>query len=1016
MAQHSLPHSVSHGRSRSQSSPSSPSSPSSQPSQSSQHSTDGFPFELQSPSSTQSGSMPSTPKSTSFGGTVASPSVRGSATLSGSVFGVTKHDMARHLDEQASFATKRETLVRSLDSTTTLVKSLAAFNQEKWTIHYPHRLGVDATSNGSQRDPLVTPVRSSSARLPALRRSATLQPSEDAPDDSPDEHSASSKRPSPQRAWSTVDTPNNATAQASTSSLVAPAHPLSILSLDLKLGHPAAATAALPALLPSLSVATLSQLLSRRLTSSLTHISSLRSRVVDTNSRILVTGDLNAGKSTFVNALLRRDLMPSDQQPCTAVFCEVLDASSFNDGVEGLHAVRDIGAYDPTKPETFDSFDLTQVQEVQDAEEPYQIIKAYVHDNRAPAVETEPNPSFIKNGLVSISLIDAPGLNRDTLSTTALFARQSEIDVIVFVVSAENHFTLSAKEFLWNASREKAYVFIVVNKWGAIKDKARCMRLVGQQIKQLSPATWEARHELVHFVDAADVVESDSAAPAQVVVEDCKFAEESVDEKEPTAFDLLEQSLRSFVLLKRTTSKLAPAKNYLLNLLADLSTLAETNVTAASEQLAEALRQLERVRPIHERLSAQRDEVEAGVDRVEETAVEAVRFSAWSRLERALGYVAEGQIVPPQASDANRRRFEDADQLVAPASLPEYAGLAGLWDWANEVKKTLVKALEAEVRIAEDEARIQTSAGVEQVMHGLGERYLPSAAVEERTAVAAQDGQDPVGSQVAAATPKKQNRVFRPEVMFAKRRRGIGRLAARGVSTGLGLGTGATGLSSTSWSATDFEVSIFDLFDLERLYSHGSRLRGKKTHDDDLVETSTILGLGVGTIGMLGSRVIGVKGTMDSITRIFEVLGSDKAKKWAAPILGLITVGFVTYVIIDLPRAIPRNIGRKLQASLASSDALVSAPSSPSAPTAATQPPVTFASAHSERIARETRKVLRLAGWDLRERFRAALDQSAAERKEVESTVSKAEGALKWLAEFENKVAQEDSKVESVVV
>ncbi|SCV73901.1 BQ2448_6331 [Microbotryum intermedium] len=1008
MAQQSLPphshshsHSASHARSRSQSSQSS-------------QSNDGFPFELQSP--IQSGSTPSTPKSTSFGGSIASPATT-STTLSGSVFGVTKDDMARHLEEQASFATKRETLVGSLDSTTTLVKSLAAFNQEKWTIHYPHQLGVDTTSSTSQRDPLMTPVRSSSARPTSLRRSATLQPTDDPAEESGEEHLASSKRPSPQRAWSTAE-PHKAAGPASTSFLVAPAHPLSILSLDLKLGHPVAATAALPALLPSLSVATLSQLLSRRLTSSLTHISSLRSRVVDTNSRILVTGDLNAGKSTFVNALLRRGLMPSDQQPCTAVFCEVLDAANFNDGVEGLHAIRDIDAYDPTNAETYDLFALSQVQEVQDAEEPYQIIKAYVHDSRAPAVETEPNPSFIKNGLVSISLIDAPGLNRDTLSTTALFARQSEIDVIVFVVSAENHFTLSAKEFLWNASREKAYVFIVVNKWGAIKDKARCMRLVGQQIKQLSPATWEARHELVHFVDAADVVESDSVAPAQDVVEEGKIAEEDVDEKEPTAFDLLEQSLRSFVLLKRTTSKLAPAKNYLLNLLADLSTLAETNVTAASEQLAEALRQLERVRPIHERLSAQRDEVEAGVDRVEENAVEAVRSSAWTRLERALGYVAEGQVVPPQEGDASRRRFEDADQLIAPTSLPEYAGLAGLWDWANEVKKTLVKALEAEVRAAEDEARVETSRGVEQVMHGLGERYLPSAAVEEAAVVAAQDGQDPVGGQVGAAKPKKPDRVFRPEVMFAKRRRGIGRLAARGVSTGLGLGTGATGLSSTLWSATDFEVSIFDLFDLERIYSHGSRLRGKKVHDDELVETSTILGLGVGTIGMLGSRVIGVKGTMDSITRIFEVLACDKAKKWAAPILGVITVGFVAYVIVDLPRAIPRNIGRKLQASLASPDALVSAAalSSSSTAAAASQPPVTFASAHSERIARETRKVLRLAGWDLRERFRAALDQSAAERKEVELTVSKAEGALKWLAEFEGKVAQEDSKVNSVVV
>jgi mitofusin len=36
-----------------------------------------------------------------------------------------------------------------------------------------------------------------------------------------------------------------------------------------------------------------------------------------------VTGNLNAGKSTFVNALLCREIMPIDQQPCTTVFCEV---------------------------------------------------------------------------------------------------------------------------------------------------------------------------------------------------------------------------------------------------------------------------------------------------------------------------------------------------------------------------------------------------------------------------------------------------------------------------------------------------------------------------------------------------------------------------------------------------------------------------------------------------------------------------------------------------------------------
>lgn len=702
------------------------------------------------------------------------------------------------------------------------------------TIHYPHQLGIIGTA-----------TRTNSASTPSSPRSRSAHRRSNSSctdDSSKGEETDGNRRPQlGERAFSTSETLTKSTAVPA---LVAPPHPLSILSLDLKLGHPTAPTASLPALLPSLSLATLSQLLSRRLTTSLAHISSLRARVIDTSSRILVTGDLNAGKSTLVNAILRRDVMPSDQQPCTTVFCEVLDAASYNEGKEGIHAIKDMETYDPTKEETFDLFTLDQVQDVQDTGDTYQLIKAYVTDARAPATDDEPNPSFIKNGLVSISLIDAPGLNRDTLSTTALFARQSEIDVIVFVVSAENHFTLSAKEFLWNASREKAYVFIVVNKWAAIKDKARCMRVVGEQIKQLSPATWEARSELVHFVDAAEVMDE---------------GEENAEVA--SSFDHLEQSLRSFVLLKRSKSKLAPAKHYLLNLLSDLSTLADANVIAANTELAEALRQLERVKPIHERLAAQRDQVEEGVDKVEETVVEKVRSSAWSRLDRALGFVSDGQVVPPLDDDEGHAVFEGVESIEAPTALPPYPGVLGIWTWASDVKKTLVRALEAEVRSAEDDARGQTVEGVKKVMTDLGDKFLPG---EEK---------------------EKNERVFRPEVMFAKRRRGVGKLAARGVSTGLGLGAAGLG---TGWSASDFEVSFLDLFDLERIYATGKSLKPKGAEDDSL-ETTAVLSLGLGSIGMIGSRLVGVKGTVESIARVFDLLGSKQARQWAAPVIGVLS-------------------------------------------------------------------------------------------------------------------------------
>ncbi|GAA5881227.1 hypothetical protein JCM16303_004853 [Sporobolomyces ruberrimus] len=932
-----------------------------------------FPF-TQSPSS----SRPGTPRSQS----IANGNNQLSALFGKGWQGNDEELVKHHEEEQREFGEKRELLVSALDETTGLVKGLAAFNQDKWTIHYPHQLGVTTSATPqrtqSQAAP-ETPVRANT-----LRRSNSLYLDDD--------HSPSSARPVAQRAYSTAETPVKPAATVAKDAT--PAHPLSILSLDLKLGHPSMSTAQLPALLPSLSLSTLSQLLSRRLTTSLGHLSQLRSRVIDKNSRILVTGDLNAGKSTFVNALLRREVMPWDQQPCTTVFCEVMDAGN-NDEIEEMHAIRDVDKYDRKDSSTFDVYPLDRVYEVQEMGDTYQMVKAFVRDGRSPKSEEDANPSFIKNGLVSISLIDAPGLNRDTLSTTALFARQSEIDVIVFVVSAENHFTLSAKEFLWNASREKAYVFIVVNKWNGIRDKKKCMNRVGEQIKQLSPATWDNRQELVHFVDAADYVDSpEDEAKAQVVEE---------EEEETSAFDHLEQSLRSFVLLKRSKSKLAPAKHYLLNLLADLSTLASANTIAANTELASALTELERIRPIHERLSAQRDEVEQGVDSVEESVVEVVKSAAWSRLERALEYVSQGQVVPPQESKSESA-VASLDSIEAPASLPPYPGVLGLWDWASEVKKTLVRALEAEVRAAEDDARVETVGGVKQVMQGLGDKYLPSNGNVEETKPKTKEEEDEQREQ-------QQARVFRPEVMFAKRRRGVGKLAARGSATGLGLGGGVGGTAGLglNWSATDFDVSFFDLFDLERMYSHGSTsIKGgqKMIESDDVVEKGTLVGLGLGSLGMVGSRVIGIKGTMESLNKIVQLVGSKTARKWAGPVIGVLSVGLVVYVIVDLPRAIPRNIGRKLQLSLSSTPDSLSPQS----------PPVTFSTAHSDRIARETRKVLRLAGWDLRERFRAALDQSAAERKQVEGTVSRCEGALKFLEDFEDKVEKEQGMVRVIEI
>ena len=121
-------------------------------------------------------------------------------------------------------------------------------------------------------------------------------------------------------------------------------------------------------------------------------------------------------------------------------------------------------------------------------------------------------------------------------------------------------------------------------------------------------------------------------------------------------------------------------------------------------------------------------------------------------------------------------------------------------------------------------------------------------------------------------------------------------------------------------------------------------------------------------------------------------------------------IGLAIFIVVDLPHAIPLNIGRKLVLSLSSPLApLASLASTPVAPTS-------FATAHSDRISRETRKVLRLAGWDLRERFRAALEKSAVERREVEGRVGKDVEAIRWLDEFVERVRVEELRVDAIAL
>ncbi|KAJ2707861.1 mitofusin [Coemansia sp. IMI 203386] len=544
--------------------------------------------------------------------------------------------------QQRLFADKCRRLHSHLLSTKTLLREIGDYNRTKWPVHYPlariaraHESQANSYSNGSS----------------GLRRSNSMLNASDAT-------LVNSLAPTPvRRAMTAEDITQLATGSGSSSHtagadadissagrLLDPSD-LSVLKLDLRLSYHADSD-----VMGSLEESSIARLFDERLSQCEVHIDKLIARVADKSSKILVTGDLNAGKSTLVNALIRHDILPFDQQPCTMLFCEVVDASQ-NDGIEEIHAVPDIHRYNRLDPLTYTVVKMSDLEDVvMENDEQYQQLKIYTKDKRSD------QQSLLHNGVVDVALIDSPGLNRDSLKTTQLFARQEEIDVVVFVVNAENHFTLSGQDFLLNAGNEKAHIFIVVNRFDAIRRKDRCERMILDQIRDLSPLTYAERDDLVHFVSAHE-----------------QLAAERTGSVSSESFSRMEKCLRSFTLEQRFKSKLAPAQRYAMNVLFDVQYLAAENVASATKRIQEINALLREGMPKYETLLQERKESTRQAEAVLDDSCLEVRRHTTAHLTNTSVHL------------------QDVAEKVM------YPGLISLWSYAENVLLTMVRHLEHEV-------------------------------------------------------------------------------------------------------------------------------------------------------------------------------------------------------------------------------------------------------------------------------------------------------------------------------
>lgn len=583
--------------------------------------------------------------------------------IPGSSTGSSEQDRQRSHVLQLRYNQNKNALGRAIHGTIDILKGFQEENL-KWPAHYPTIPAEpkQAAHVRSQSRPGLAHTQSSIGDFQPPR--------------SPDRPRA------PRRAGTSLGTDFEAESSAAAEReekpeprLITPqlAHDFSVLKLELRMGGRTQTD-----LVHSLEKGSIASLLDGQIQQSVRHLYAIKERIEDTSSKVLVTGDLNAGKSTFCNALLRRKVLPEDQQPCTSIFCEVLDFRE-NGGVEEVHAVPQGSVYNRHDESTYTVFALSDLEKIVIDNERFSQCKVYVQDIRSV------DESLLNNGVVDIALIDAPGLNSDSVKTTAVFARQEEIDVVVFVVSAANHFTESAKNFIFTAAREKAYIFMVVNGFDAIRDQQRCKEMILKQVHGLSPATFKESSELVHFVSSNAIPMAHS--PGDDGDDDPSDKGKGKEPEKERDFGDLETSLRRFVLEKRARSKLAPAKTYLLNVLGDVYNLATVNRDVAQSELERVKKELDALEPEFEESKKSRTEAGEAVDRLVEDTTSEVYGHTRDTLNDCIAKVGEQDLGI------------------------EYPGLLSAYQYAEDIRDSMLHEITESVRLCEENARTQAAHG-----------------------------------------------------------------------------------------------------------------------------------------------------------------------------------------------------------------------------------------------------------------------------------------------------------------
>ena len=191
-------------------------------------------------------------------------------------------------------------------------------------------------------------------------------------------------------------------------------------------------------------------------------IARVRERLQSDAFTVAVVGEFKRGKSTFINALLGQQILPSDTLPCSATLNRVVHGTEprvevhFKDGASREIGIHELPAYVTKLSPESESLAETVREAVVYVDAPY------VHDD--------------------VAFIDTPGLNDEGVMTEVTNAVLPDVDAAILVMSANAPLTEYECQFLEQRilTSDLGRVLFVVNGIDRCHDDADADRVVNE--------------------------------------------------------------------------------------------------------------------------------------------------------------------------------------------------------------------------------------------------------------------------------------------------------------------------------------------------------------------------------------------------------------------------------------------------------------------------------------------------------------------------------------------------------